>query len=146
MNPYAAIAAILALLLGFAGTYLAGKHSGESSERVLWQAKVLESENKLIAKQNDWTKQTEKERQNAADREITLRVDIDNLHRAGDGLRSQLGDTARRLANNPSTSTSAYVTQLSDVLGTCISEYSAVSEQADRWEASAIEHHNGWPR
>ena len=96
-------------------------------------------------KEQEWETKLNQERDNATKREIQLRKDADSAHAAADGLRSQLSDTARRIAESSPAACIAATATLSELLGNCSDKYLDMAENAQRHASDVETLVNSWP-
>ena len=92
-----------------------------------------------------WNDKLNKERDNAAKREIQLRRDADSAHRASDGLRDQLSATARRIAQAPASACPDATLAIGELLNTCSQRYQELGEIADRHSSDVKTLIESWP-
>ena len=96
-------------------------------------------------KEQEWETKLNQERDNATKREIQLRADADSAHSANDGLRLQLSDTARRIAQATPATVADTAVALSELLGNCTTEYLDVAEKAQRHASDVETLIKSWP-
>ena len=81
----------------------------------------------------------------ARTREIALRRDRDLAQSESDGLRSQLSDAARRIADAPPAAVLEYATAVSELLAVCSRERTYFAGQADGHAADVRTLREAWP-
>jgi prophage DNA circulation protein len=85
--------------------------------------------------------------QNAATkRETKLRADADTARRTADGLRGTLYEFRASLPNASTSALIARADTAAELLGTCVGEYRAVAEAADRHAGDALMLQEAWPK
>jgi septal ring factor EnvC (AmiA/AmiB activator) len=75
----------------------------------------------------------------------SLRRDRDAAQSESDGLRSQLSDAARRIADAPPTAVTEYAAAVSELLGVCSRERTYFAGQADGHALDAATCRAAWP-
>ncbi len=81
----------------------------------------------------------------ARTREISLRRDRDAARTESDGLRGQLSEAARRLADAPPASVAEYAATVSELLAVCSRERTAFAAAADGHAADVRTLTEAWP-
>lgn len=81
----------------------------------------------------------------ARTREIFLRRDLDAARAESDGMREQLSDAARRIANAPPAAVAEYATTVSELLAQCSRERTAFAAAADGHAADVRTLTAAWP-
>lgn len=82
----------------------------------------------------------------ATKRETKLRADAATARRTADGLRGTLYEFRASLPNAPTSALIARADTAAELLGTCVSEYRAVAESADRHAGDALMLMQAWPQ
>ena len=81
----------------------------------------------------------------ARTRENALRRDRDAARAESDGLREQLSDAARRIADAPPAAVRLYATTTSELLAECADRYTKLAAEADRHSESVRTLIDAWP-
>jgi hypothetical protein len=116
------------------------------SIRLGYQTALTTSINQARGKEQEWETKLNQERDNATKREIQLRKDADAAHAASDGLRSQLSDTARRIAQAPASACADAASAIGDLLQACSIRYRELGEIADRHTSDIETLIGSWPK
>lgn len=111
----------------------------EQSNAVLKATIEVRAEERAINK-------TYQEALNAAiKREADSRRHMDAAVRESDGLRAQLADTARRIADAPPSSVAEYTATLSGLFADCVRDYQDVAGKATGHANDVRAHRGAWP-
>ncbi len=81
----------------------------------------------------------------ARTREATLRRDAALAQLESDGLRAQLSDAARRIADAPPASIAEYATTVGELLAVCSRERTHYAAKADGHASDVLTHRESWP-
>lgn len=81
----------------------------------------------------------------ARTRAIALSRDRDAALAESDGLRSQLSDAARRIADAPPATVAEYAAAVSELLAVCSRERAAFAGKADGHASDVRTHREAWP-
>lgn len=138
-------AAIVAALCAWA--FQANRYAAEIAEIRLDQA-IARGDAIATARAAETTfnRRIEEARNAATVREIALRRDATAARAESDGLRGQLADAARRIAEAPEPAVREYAAMVSELFGECSRRYTALAGQADGHASDVRTLMEAWPR
>lgn len=144
-------ATAIALLLW--GTHWKAYTLGEINVQAQWaQAREVTSlaitQAEIAARDQEqaWNDQQTKERKDAIARETKIRADADGAHAAVDSLRTQLADTARRIAQGSPAACIDTGTTLTELLAQCADQYTNLAATTDRHVSDIKTLIGSWPK
>lgn len=138
-------AAIVAALCAWA--FQANRYAAEIAEIRLDQAIALgDAIATARAAETTFNRRIEEARNAATVREIALRRDATAARAESDGLRGQLADAARRIAEAPEPAVRDYAATVSKLFGECSRRYTEVADQAAGHASDVRTLIEAWPR
>ena len=138
------VAAVVAALAAWFFQY--NRYSAEIAEMRLERAEaVLKATTKEQAKQAAINDKYQGALNAAITRENALRRDVATAARESDGLRAQLSDAARRIADAPPASVAEYATTVGELLAVCSRERAYFAAKADGHASDVLTHREAWP-
>lgn len=138
-------AAIVAALCAWA--FQANRYTAEISEIRLDQANARgDAIAAARGAETTFNRRIEEARNAATTREIALRRDAAAARAESDGLRGQLTDAARRIAQAPEPAVREYAATVSELFGECSRRYIEVADKAAGHASDVRTLIEAWPR
>jgi hypothetical protein len=122
------------------------RYAAELAELRLEQTSAVLDATNAVRTQERAISKTYQEALNAAtQRETVSRRHLDAAARESDGLRAQLSDTARRIADAPPTTVAEYATAVSGLFADCSRDYQGLAGKATGHANDVRKHREAWP-